>query len=142
MSLQRLPQFDGDNVVSYSASADLPDLPITLAEKREVFAAARRLIQAKYDAGIPLFTKDLFRDVVRQLDSDDTLDQKVSVVGLDGRAVHFPIETGKEFPHRPYGDDYVSIMYYPPSPPTLEPLPVSNPHFVQLARNHYSTIVA
>ncbi|KAK4149175.1 hypothetical protein C8A00DRAFT_19105 [Chaetomidium leptoderma] len=69
--------------------------------------AAHRLIQAKYDAEIPFFTKDSFRDVVRQFESDGNLDRLVSVTGLDGVAVHFPLETGREYLTPMYGDDYV-----------------------------------
>ena len=104
--------FDDGQICIIVAPADLPDPPMTLDEKRDKRAAAHRLIKAKYDAGIPFFTKDLFRDVVRQFESDNTTDQRVSVTGLDGRVVHFPIETGSEFPDHGYGDDYVCIRYY------------------------------
>ena len=105
------PRFNDGDVFVFLATANLPSPPMTIDEKREQQAAAHRLIQAKYDAGIPLFTKDLFRDVVRQLESNSNVDQRVSVTGLDGLAVHFPIETGREYLSHPYGDDHVCIMY-------------------------------
>ncbi|KAK4153599.1 hypothetical protein C8A00DRAFT_15200 [Chaetomidium leptoderma] len=73
--------------------------------------AAHRLIKTKYDAGIPFFTKDLFRNVVRQLESNNDLDQKVSVTGLDGFAIQFPIETGKEYPYYSPGDEHICIIF-------------------------------
>lgn len=63
-------------------------------------AAAQQLISTKYHAGIPLFTKGAIQDVVQQLErckNDGTLDQGVSITGLDGRSVWFPIETGNEY---------------------------------------------
>lgn len=106
------PKDDG-NLFIILFTADLPNPPMTLDEQRDTQEAAHRSIRAKYDAGIPLFTKTQIQDVVRQLEleSDSNLDQKVSVTGLDGLAVHFPIETGKEYPDHGYGDDYICIMY-------------------------------
>jgi hypothetical protein len=105
------PRFKADDVCLVLATTNLPDPPMPLDEKRQEQTTALRLIQAKYDAGIPLFTKDLFRDLVRQLDSDHSTDQGVSVTGLDGLAVHFPVETGRDYPSHPYGDDHICIMY-------------------------------
>lgn len=102
----------GDNAVeTVVVLANISDPPMTLDEKREKRTAAHRLIQTKYDAGIPFFTKDLFRDVVRQLESGGYLDQKVSVTGLDGVTVQFPLKTGREYLHHAYGENYVCIMY-------------------------------
>lgn len=100
-----------DEIFIVGADANLRDPPLTLDEKRERLTAARQLIQAKFDAGIPLFTKDLFRDVVRQFESDDNLDRKVSVTGLDGVSVDFSLKTGTKHAPHPYGDNYVCIMY-------------------------------
>ncbi|KAK4099262.1 hypothetical protein N658DRAFT_430361 [Parathielavia hyrcaniae] len=87
---------------------------MTLDEKREELAAAHQLIQAKYDAGVPFFTKVLFRDLVRQLESNGNPDQKVSVAGLDGLAVQFPVETGQEYPgYSSNNDDRVCIITKP-----------------------------
>lgn len=113
MSLRPQVSGDGDDdgVYIVVAFGDIPDPPMTLDERSERMTAAHRLIQAKYDAGIPFFTKDLFRDVVRQFESDGNHDRVVSVTGLDGVAVHFPLETGREYQTPMYGDDYVCIMY-------------------------------
>ncbi|KAK3292441.1 uncharacterized protein B0H64DRAFT_228647 [Chaetomium fimeti] len=82
--------------------------PTSLDERREAQLEAHRFIQAKYDAGVPFITKDLLRDVVRQLEEDgnDTL----SITGLNGVAVDYPIETGKENPHPMCGPGYICIM--------------------------------
>jgi hypothetical protein len=48
---------DDDDVTIYMATANLPNPPITLEEKREHMTAAHRLIHAKYAAGVPFFTK-------------------------------------------------------------------------------------
>ncbi|KAK4232726.1 hypothetical protein C8A03DRAFT_20036 [Achaetomium macrosporum] len=123
---------DDDDISVHSvvlATADLPNPPMTLEEKREEMLAAHRLIQAKYEAGIPFFTKELFRDVVRQLECNNNPEQRVSVTGLDGFAVQFPIETGKEYEYYSPGDDRTCIMYvsavtfYILSQPPLPPKP-------------------
>jgi hypothetical protein len=82
---------------------------MTFDEKREELAAAHRLIRAGYDAGTPFFTKELFRDFVRQLESNT--DDRISVIGLDRFAVHFPIETGNVYRSHPYGDEFACFMY-------------------------------
>jgi hypothetical protein len=102
---------DEGDVSVFVATANFPNPPMTLEEKREEFIATHRLIQAKYDAGVPIFTKHQFRDVVRQLETEDNPDQRVSVTGLDGLAVQFPIETGKEQPNCALDDDHICIMY-------------------------------
>ncbi len=116
----RLPS-DEDHVdpVGFLSVADLPDPPMTSEERRDKLAAAQHLIQAKYDAGVPFFTKDQFRDVVRQLDAitqqreqgnhDETA--TISITGLDGLVVQFPIDTGKVYVHYKPRNGGVCIMY-------------------------------
>ncbi|KIX05454.1 uncharacterized protein Z518_06326 [Rhinocladiella mackenziei CBS 650.93] len=49
-------------------------------------------IRSLYDAGVPIYSKEMIRDVVDQLQSGH---QKVLVRGLDGNIVGFHIETGQ-----------------------------------------------
>jgi hypothetical protein len=105
------PRIDEDGIFILVAEPDIKDPPMTFEDRRQKLEEASRLIQTKYDAGVPLFTKDLFRDVVRQIEIDDNLHQTVSITGLDGVAVHFPLESRKEYPSRPYGDNFISVMY-------------------------------
>ena len=95
------------------ATADLPNPPMTAEEKREELEAANSLIRAKYDADVPFFTRDLFRDVVQQLDSRTNLSRRVSITGLDGLAVHFPIETGTLYRdlHVEDNEDITGVQY-------------------------------
>ncbi len=116
----RIPS-DDDHVdpVVFLSTANLPDPPMSREERRDKWTAAQHLIQAKYDAGIPFFTKDQFRDVVRQLDTitqqrkqgnhDETA--TISITGLDGLVVQFPIDTGKVYLHHQPRDGGVCIMY-------------------------------
>jgi hypothetical protein len=101
---------DDDDVTIHMATANLPNPPKTLEEKREHMTAAHRLIHAKDAAGVPFFTNDLFRDVVRQLESNNSPYQRVSLICLDGLAVQFPIETGKEYQTYSSDDDCIYIM--------------------------------
>ncbi|KAH6842713.1 hypothetical protein B0I37DRAFT_436465 [Chaetomium sp. MPI-CAGE-AT-0009] len=84
---------------------------MTIDQKREELLKAHRLIRAKYDAGVPFITKDLLRDVVRELENNSN--ETVAVTGLDGRAVHFPIETGKEYRYHPYEPGNLCIRTKP-----------------------------
>lgn len=81
-----------------------------IEEKCEKLEAAQEVIRAKYDAGVPLFTRDQFRDILQQLESGGNPERKVSITGLDGTPVHFQIKTGIEYTGHPFGDDYVCIM--------------------------------
>lgn len=49
-------------------------------------------IRSLYDAGVPIYSKEMTRDVVNQLRSGH---QKILVRGLDGNIVDFDIETGQ-----------------------------------------------
>lgn len=103
-----LPHPFDDDVPAIVSTAELPNPPMTFDEEREELAAAHQLIRAKYDAGIPFFTKTLFRDVVRQIESDE---ERIFLTGLDGLSVHFPIETGSVYRSHPYGDDFACFVY-------------------------------
>ncbi|KAK3896955.1 hypothetical protein C8A05DRAFT_39492, partial [Staphylotrichum tortipilum] len=66
-----------------------------LQERYDAMAAAHKLMRAKYDAGVPFYTRDLIRSVVEQL--DDGRNKTVAVTGLDGLDVRFTIDTGKPY---------------------------------------------
>lgn len=89
----------------------LIDPPMSLDERREAQIEAHRLIREKYDAGVPFFTKDLLRDISRQL--GDSSSKVVSVTGLDGVAVQIPLKTADDCRRRHYfhGPDYYTIRY-------------------------------
>ena len=121
---EKTPSDDGHfGPCIFVSRADLPDPPMSLEEERDKLTAAQHLTQAKYDAGIPFFTQDQFRDVVRQLEAitqqreegnhDDTA--TISITGLDGLVVQFPIDTGKVYVYHKPRDGGVCIMYVPPS---------------------------
>lgn len=83
---------------------------MTSDERRERQIEAHRLIKEKYDAGVPLFTKDLLRDIARQLEDSGT--EAVSVTGLNGVAVQFPLKTADQDEYRyPLGPDHFYIRY-------------------------------
>ncbi|KAJ4292217.1 hypothetical protein N0V88_005848 [Collariella sp. IMI 366227] len=97
----RIIDLDDDDIFCvYYESAHLPEPPISDEERQEAMVVARNLIQARYDAGTPLFTKEQFRTIVQQLDQcledKDETQKRVSVTGLDGQIVWFPVKTGKE----------------------------------------------
>ena len=112
-----------DNRFVFLATADLPNPRMTAAEKREELEAANRLIQAKYDAGVPFFTKDVFRDVVQQLESESNPGRRVSITGLDGLAVHFPIETGTSRPDIEMEDEEMLCILYECRPLNCDSVP-------------------
>ena len=103
----------GDDGFIFLATADLLNPRMTAEEKTEELEAANRLIKAKYDAGVPFFTKDVFRDVIQQLESETNLGRRVSITGLDGFAVYFPIETGTSHPDLQFEDDedIICVLY-------------------------------
>ncbi|KAL2129427.1 hypothetical protein VTI74DRAFT_7821 [Chaetomium olivicolor] len=93
-------QLHGSVCIHYQ-TAYMPNPPMSAARQQEEMVAAREFIQTQYDAGVPLFSKDRFRDLVRQIDDcmekeNQLHPQKISVIGLDGLVVWFPVETGKE----------------------------------------------
>lgn len=97
----RIIDLDDDGICYiWYESAHLPEPPISDEERQEAMVVARELIQAKYDAGTPLFTKEQFRTIVQQLDqcseNENDTQKRVSITGLDGQTVWFPVETGKE----------------------------------------------
>ena len=60
----------------------------TTKARREVSSHLRAL----YGAGVPVYSREMIRDVLNQLQSGH---QKVLVKGLDGNIVDFAIETGQ-----------------------------------------------
>lgn len=96
---------------------DLPSPP--RKQRRDKMGIAHELIQAKYDAGVPLFTKNLFLDAVRQFESRG----RVSVTGFDGVVAYFRARTEEEYPWHEHGDNHRCIMYGYYLLPTL-PQPV------------------
>lgn len=100
-----------DEVYVVAAYARPTGSPITAEEERDRLAAAHHLVQTKYNAGVPLFTKQLFRDILHQFQNYRDGNQGVSVPGLDGSTVHFTLDTGKQYTVHPYGEDYTCIMY-------------------------------
>lgn len=110
MSLPTL--FDDGQVYVTLAHAYLPDPPMTLGEKRDPSVVLGLDQSMRCRSSVALFTKDLFRHVVRQFESEkNPLDRGVSVTGLDGQVVRFPIETGSKHRYQDYGDNYVCIKY-------------------------------
>lgn len=92
----RVPSGDGNiDPFVVLATADLPNPPMTLQEKRDELTAAHELIRAKYDASIPFFTKDQLRDIVQQLNrvtqqreqGNHNSSMTISITSLDGFAV-------------------------------------------------------
>ncbi len=76
----------------FEHKADLADPPMGEQQRWDHMEAAHQLIRAKYDAGVPFFTKEVIRSVVEQLDAGT---QTIAIKGLDGLDIHFPVETGK-----------------------------------------------
>ena len=67
-------------------------------------------IHALVDTGHPLFTKEVLRDVGRQLRNARNKEaQKISVKGLDGVVVEFDIETGDT--HKSWEPGFEFIVY-------------------------------
>ena len=54
-----------------------------------------------YLSGAPLFTREIIRDVSQQLKKLEGKAGKVSVRGLDGVIVEFPVETGRMLLRQP-----------------------------------------
>lgn len=85
---------------------------MTRGERSELQVEARQLIQSKYDAGVPFFSKDVFRDAAEQLDrclDASNPEQYVTLTALDGTLVRFLIEVGRE--DDSYWAGYKTIRY-------------------------------
>ncbi|KAL1842122.1 hypothetical protein VTJ49DRAFT_6001 [Mycothermus thermophilus] len=113
---------DSPPMGNFMVLAETMDPLLTVDEKRQVRIAAYQLIRERYNGGVKLFTKDLFRDVVRVFDSaaaDSERDSSaprphvVSVTGLDGVVVDFPIQIGEVYPFSPFGSNAVCVKTKP-----------------------------
>jgi hypothetical protein len=126
----------------FIARVRLIDPPMSLDERREGQIEAHRLTREMYDVGVPLFTKDLLRDIARQL--ADSSSKAVSVTGLDGVAVQFPLKTASDCRHYYHGPDYYTIWYEliqlitDSSSFSFKPVLLSN--ICSLGQNHSSAI--
>ncbi|KAJ4296126.1 hypothetical protein N0V88_004828 [Collariella sp. IMI 366227] len=68
--------------------------------RESMLVKARQLIQAKYDKGIPFFSKDVFRSAVEQFDRCLDVNEpakSVTLSALDGTMVRFNVNVGSEF---------------------------------------------
>jgi hypothetical protein len=111
---------DIDEPLTIIALPETFDPILSEEEKRKVRAAAHHFILEQYNSGVKLFSKEAFRDAVRVFASaaaeveqrgvlSDPSAHVVSVTGLDGVAVDFPIETGAIYPYSPYPPEYVCV---------------------------------
>jgi hypothetical protein len=110
-----LESFDDENDNSYInivvATAEFPCHITSPEEIRDLMTHTRLVLLDKYSAGVPFFSQDVFREVVRHFDNyRGQRDYKVLIKGLDGAIVEFPIYTGKEYASHPYGSEYACIM--------------------------------
>ncbi|KAG7290352.1 hypothetical protein NEMBOFW57_000352 [Staphylotrichum longicolle] len=91
---------------------DVPCPPLTPEKLKTEATHACELLQAHYNAGRPFFSKAQLRDLAEQL-----------VRGLDGRAVSFPVEIGKDHGCHPRGPEFriiataPALRYCPPAAP-------------------------
>ncbi|KAL2270009.1 hypothetical protein VTJ83DRAFT_2193 [Remersonia thermophila] len=102
-----------ERVFTVQYRAKVADPQMTPDEEREKRAAAYALVQSKYDAGVPFFTKDALRDLARQFQANGGPGGKIAVTGLDGVTVHVPLESGQDYANRPYGDDFACVIAKP-----------------------------
>ncbi|KIW16835.1 hypothetical protein PV08_04025 [Exophiala spinifera] len=83
-------------MVSYIYCGDrersLRDSQLSSDETTGEAAEVSSRILSTYHAGEPLFSKEIIRDVARQLANTEC--RKVSVRGLDGQVVEIDVETG------------------------------------------------
>lgn len=83
-----------------------------MKERAEIRAEIESLwgpINAIYDSGTPLWTKDAIRDLVRQIDESgvrlvqtEPISLEFSTVGIDGEIVHISFELGVRHPIPPH----------------------------------------
>jgi hypothetical protein len=106
-------QLDSGDMFIVIASAKQPHSSITREEKEELMSVAHHILREKYDAGVPFFGKDIFRDISLQFEKcqhGTTLSQKVAITDLNGSTIEFPIETGQVYPTDINGPHYQYIM--------------------------------
>lgn len=75
-------------------------------EEHRLCDQAQRALRNYYAEGIPFFTKESIQDIVDQIDRGTTV---ISVAGLDGSELEFPIRTGELYPVST-GRDSVLVM--------------------------------
>jgi hypothetical protein len=68
-------------------------------------------IQALFDAGTPMFTKDDLQQAYEQLKRSHTKRQRISIKGIDAVKVDFDIVTGSIRPYHRDSDDTEFIVY-------------------------------
>lgn len=81
------------HIYSKDLELSLREHGLGLGETTGEAAEISSRILSLYNAGEPLFSKEILRDVARQL--AETESRKVSVRGVDGVVVQFDIETGQ-----------------------------------------------
>lgn len=84
-------------------------------------AEAYTRIRSLFDAGTPIFTKEMIRDVCWQLERSDQRGQKISVRGLDGVMVDFETESGRILPGTESGLEFILCVYRFSEPVQLVP---------------------
>lgn len=99
----------------------VPCPPLTPEQLKNEASQACELLQAHYNAGRPFFSKAQLRNLAEQLArckrNPDSPGQTISVRGLDGRAVSFPVEIGKDHGCHPRGPEFRIIAQVPTPPP-------------------------
>jgi hypothetical protein len=94
-------------------------------------AKVRELIRAKYDAGVPLFTKEQLLDLANQMDKHKHDNNKpgdlqaFNVEGIDGKYIMLLVEIGHEVPPCEPGTKVVVYVQSFPFQPPPRPLAVS-----------------
>jgi hypothetical protein len=94
---------------NYGVCAETYNVPEKTDETTKEISEARSKIQAMYNAGAPLFTKEAMRDIHRQFKSIDENAQSISVKSVDGKKVDFKL-FGRDFKLKGH-DDSELIMY-------------------------------
>ena len=90
---------DGEATVLDVMVAPYPKYPDGLSpeESARLRFESRRFIQARYDDGVPFYSKNIFRKAAEQLEPClQGGKSEVCLVGLDGMPVHFLVEAGKD----------------------------------------------
>ncbi|KAK4034798.1 hypothetical protein C8A01DRAFT_18456 [Parachaetomium inaequale] len=72
---------------------------LTFEESARLRLESRQFILARYDEGVPFYSKDIFRKAAEQFElclQGGKSEQEVSLVGLDGTPVRLLVEPGKD----------------------------------------------